>query len=80
MRRRSRRRRSRLLAVFGGTGQFRRRRRGGIVGAVMPVRRHALVLRMDLGGVPRFVLMRIGSNLCLQSVRGRILRVNLKSR
>ena len=77
---RSRRRRSCLLAVFGGTGQFRCRRRGGIVGVVMPVRRHALVLRIDLGGVPRFVLMRIGSNLCLQSVRVRILRVILKTK
>ena len=27
----------------------------------MPVRRHALVLRMDLGVVRRVVLMRIGS-------------------
>ena len=55
MRRRSRRRRSRLLAVFGGTGQFRRGRGRGIVGVVMPVRRHALVLPMDWEGVSRFV-------------------------
>ena len=55
MRRRSRRRRSRLLAVFGGTGQFRHRRGSVIVGVVMPVRRHALVLPMDWAGVSRVV-------------------------
>ena len=55
MRRRSRRRRSPVLAVFGGTGQFRRGRGGGIVGVVMPVRRHALVFPMDWAGVSRFV-------------------------
>ena len=55
MRRRSRQRRSRLLAVFGGTGQFRHRRGSVIVGVVMPVRRHALVLPMDWAGVSRVV-------------------------
>ena len=55
MRRRSRRWRSPVLAVFGGTGKFRRRRRGGLVGVVMPIRRHALVLHLDWAGVSRFV-------------------------
>ena len=63
MRRRSRRRRSPVLAVFGGTGQFRRRRRGGLVGVVLPVRRHTLVVPWDWAGVFRSVscaLVRIG--------------------
>ena len=42
MRRRSRRRRSPVLAVFDGTGQFRCRRGGGLAGVVLPVRRHTL--------------------------------------
>ena len=47
MRRRSRRQWSPMLAVFGGTGQFRRRRGGGLAGVVLPVRRRTLVVPWD---------------------------------
>ena len=63
MRRCSRRRRSPVLAVFGGTGQFRRRRGGGLAGVVLPVQRHTLVVPWDWAIVFRsvgWVLIRIG--------------------
>ena len=61
MRRRSRRRRSSVLAVFDGTGQFCRRRGGGLAGVVLPVRRHTLVVPWD-----RAVVFRSDSCALLQ--------------
>ena len=36
-----------MLAVFGGTGQFRRRHGGGLAGVALPVWRHTLVVPWD---------------------------------
>ena len=61
--RRSRRRGSHVLAVFGGTGQFRPRRGGGLAGVALPVRRHTLVVPWDWAVVFRSdscALLRIG--------------------
>ena len=77
MRRRSRRRRSLVLAIFGGIGQFRHRRGGGHAGVVRPA------------GAPSWLCLGIGPSFfcpivahCLEMLfaisAGRILLMNFK--